>query len=868
VIGIEEFIGREGLEKEWVQEKRLTELEKEGLEGEVVMEELEKSLQKCNNNTSSGWDGIGYGVLKKYWEYIKEAMLGMVRETFLKGDLTSTFKLGLIRLLPKKQDSSKIKDWRPITLLSCGYKVLSGVVANRLEKTLLRIIGRAQKGFMKQKNIHTSTINIIENIGRSWTNREEMGVLCVDFNKAFDSIGHEYIRAVLKFFNFGETMIKMVSTCLTGRVSRIILDQGYSKDIKIEFGTPQGDKLSPYIFILAIEILLIKIRLLDGNGIDSCEFMTERLRNRIWENMTSECFADDLTLMFKMSERAIRTIIKTLDEFKLVSGLETNKDKTQLMVCGGENWMTGQKILGIAVVEKVKIVGIEIDRKIEKLSENWDTVAKKMVNQVKFWKMFGLSITRRVMVAKTYLITQANYMLQVLPLRKEEGDRLNIIILEFVKGKDRELARDRKLKRRELGGYGIIDMNEMNVSLKANWIKKWIGEREVPDFPRERVLKGGERSVEQLSIEDIDMGMFRITGDIVGQWDKVKEKFYDIGNNITGARIFENAGIRQGEGKLENYIFGIERYEEIRGNVRNIRIEDIASGEGMVKDKNIVERTLGIALNMAEYFRLREKIREVVTRKKGEGETKFYLEELMGRKRKGSRIFREIISGRISKEHRVYKSREITPIRTYWGEIEEEEEELVRMNLDIWGIGKLEAPLKEFIFKLLNGQVWLNAQLGHFTDIGPQCTFCKIKERRKLQEEGIREDDGEYIRRINRLERETIKHILGNCDATKEVVKKVLNNIAGKEDRPLEVNTKQFTRGRLGNSISESKISVLIPYIIKWGIIKAKKNGKLPNKDLILMDIKYTMERLGRNRELKIGVRNIIELSDAYLYQL
>ena len=42
--------------------------------------------------------------------------------------------------------------------------------------------------------------------------------------------------------------------------------------IKINRGTPQGNKSSPYLFILCIEILLIKIESEEGGIIKGCEF--------------------------------------------------------------------------------------------------------------------------------------------------------------------------------------------------------------------------------------------------------------------------------------------------------------------------------------------------------------------------------------------------------------------------------------------------------------------------------------------------------------------------------------------------------------------------------------------------------------------
>jgi len=49
------------------------------------------------------------------------------------------------------------------------------VVASRLEKALPQIIGRAQKGFLKYKNMGTVLHNVMDGISESWVEQEQMG---------------------------------------------------------------------------------------------------------------------------------------------------------------------------------------------------------------------------------------------------------------------------------------------------------------------------------------------------------------------------------------------------------------------------------------------------------------------------------------------------------------------------------------------------------------------------------------------------------------------------------------------------------------------------------------------------------------------
>ena len=59
-------------------------------------------------------------------------------------------------------------------------------------------------------------------------------------------------------------MRKMVNTILNNREAKIMYGDKLGEPINIARGTPQGDRASPYLFILCIEILLIKINKENG----------------------------------------------------------------------------------------------------------------------------------------------------------------------------------------------------------------------------------------------------------------------------------------------------------------------------------------------------------------------------------------------------------------------------------------------------------------------------------------------------------------------------------------------------------------------------------------------------------------------------
>ena len=635
ILRIEDFLGDEGMNNDWVGNKKLTEEEKNSLETAVTLEEIKKALETSNLSSTSGWDGISYMVIKKYFTELGPLLVKVTNECMERGELTATFKLGLIKLIPKKGDANKIEDWRPISLLCCGYKLISGVVALRLEKFLDKIIGRAQKGFQRTKNMNSCNLNIMDRIAGAWEHSEEMGVLCIDFVKAFDSVEHEFIRNVLGFFNYGEVFIKMVMTLLNGRVARVLVDDGMSEIFHIDRGTPQGDRASPYIFIMCIEILLIKIKSKEGRGINNCDFIREWLSgNGMRGEGTAEGFADDLTLLFKFLGGTMEGIVAMMDEFKGVSGLELNKNKTQLMIVGSDRVPLGTKIIDIEVVDHVKILGIKIDRKLSNLDTNWDVAVGKIERLIRFWKLQRLSISGRILVAKTYLMSQATFLMGSLELSKQMGDRINGLLANYVKGNDRIIAKERWGIARELGGYGLIDTHTLNTCIKSAWINKWIINVESLDINGKRGGVAMGKPVDQWgegSFGGVDTG----TRIIMREWKNYKRRFYNVGGNVGRARVMENDGLIEGVKNVGIRVFGEERYNRLGLRAKLVRIEELVEN-GRVKDKVLIEGAMGQGINMAEYFRLRNIVGDILRIFGGNTVGGKCLDEFMrGRKRGG-----------------------------------------------------------------------------------------------------------------------------------------------------------------------------------------------------------------------------------------
>ncbi|KAL9974171.1 hypothetical protein ACROYT_G011182, partial [Oculina patagonica] len=110
------------------------------------------------------------------------------------GQLSITQRRGIIKLIPKKDaEPYLIKNWRPLTLLNCDYKLAAKAIANRIRKYLPNVINNDQTGFIKGRFIGEN-IRLIDSIIRYAKEKNIPGLLLfLDFEKAFDTVEWPFI---------------------------------------------------------------------------------------------------------------------------------------------------------------------------------------------------------------------------------------------------------------------------------------------------------------------------------------------------------------------------------------------------------------------------------------------------------------------------------------------------------------------------------------------------------------------------------------------------------------------------------------------------------------------------------------------------
>ena len=148
-----------------------------------------------------------------------------------KGIMPPQLGAGLIFLIPKGEGpSDDIRKWRPITILSTAYKILAKALSLRLQPMLPQLIHVSQTGFIKERSILDNIFTFGEASAIATKTKQDLTVLLLDFEKAYDRVDWGFLEGTLIQFGFDLQWVKGIASLYSSASSRVLLagDKGMS----------------------------------------------------------------------------------------------------------------------------------------------------------------------------------------------------------------------------------------------------------------------------------------------------------------------------------------------------------------------------------------------------------------------------------------------------------------------------------------------------------------------------------------------------------------------------------------------------------------------------------------------------------------
>ena len=417
------------------------------------------------NGKTPGIDGFPAEFFKVFWGKLKYFILRSALLTFKNGIMSYSLRHCIILCIPKgDKDRTLLKNWRPISLLSVVYKMLSSVIASRIKSVLNQLISPAQTGFLPGQFIGENT-RLIYDLLHFTQNENIPGLLVlIDFQKTFDSVAWNFLTEVLIGFNFGPNIRKWVNIFNTDITASVCQYGHLSEKLKIERGCRQGDPLFVYLFLICAQVLYIMIESnqdIKGISVNGNEIKVTQ-------------FADDTTLILNGECGPLQSALNTLEIFGDYSGLIVNTDKTQVIWIGKKR---GSKTK--LNIEKNLKWGLNFSTDLVAIPNlNYSVIVDEIPKRLNFWNQRYTTPLGRINILKTLILPKFIHLFTVL-LKPPASDikKINSMFYKFIwNNKPDKIKRTIINKPYHQGGLKMIDLGTFIEALQLTWVKRFFAD--------------------------------------------------------------------------------------------------------------------------------------------------------------------------------------------------------------------------------------------------------------------------------------------------------------------------------------------------------------------------------------------------------
>lgn len=460
----------------------------------LTEDEIRLTLHHLPDGKSPGLDGIPYELWKKLDKHFvierkekKQDRFDIVKTLcLLYNDIEkygiikgSNFAEGWMAPIPKKGDMAEISNYRPITVLNTDYKLMTRTLTTKLAKAIPDVIHHDQAGFMKGRHIEDQTELTKAVLNYAETTETNGMLVCLDQEKAYDKISHDFLWKSLSKFNIPRNFSNTVKALYSDAHTCVMINGVRSPSFQVTRGVRQGDPLSCLLFNLAIESLATLLRKSSLMGVKTPDGL---------QRLITSLFADDTTVYLSASDN-FEDLLTILTKWCRVSGAKFNTQKTVILPMGSTTFRNDLILTrksnnnfpplpdDIKIAkdgEPVRVLGAFVGNNIQQCSI-WTPTVEKIQSVLEYWTRSHPTQDGKRLIVGMEVGGRTQYLTKVQGMPKDIEKQLQKIIRKFMWDDSQSMVNEDTLYLDiSLGGKKLLDIEARNEAILLKTLQRYL----------------------------------------------------------------------------------------------------------------------------------------------------------------------------------------------------------------------------------------------------------------------------------------------------------------------------------------------------------------------------------------------------------
>jgi hypothetical protein len=439
----------------------------------LSVKEIAIALELCSADpgSSAGTDGLNY----MFYRYLRKVIHNRRRAAFIgperEGDehddavtrlltacwaerllhgLPSFWYETIVTILHKGGERRSAANYRPISLMSCAFKVITRALLGKLKSVLPHIINEEQHAYVEGRDTIGAVATIVDVCAMARSDRtsrpgEALMVYQFDFVKAYDTISRDFIAAVLGKIGFNVEFVSAIRSFVLSDLATnsLVLNGRMTRLYQTSHGIRQGDCLSTVLYVLAVSPLFELFRRRGVRGFRIPSLLSEGRE----ESILGSSFADD-TIGLVSGRADVFAMAGALDVFAVASSQVTSPTKSLCGIVADRD-----DVFDVDSLPKIaSLVDSSLDPGDPRCVEEWillgiplrsadmypvasrigSIVIKSVSDMASKWSGSRLSLAERAVVFNTAWRAKMSYFARLIPLSAVVCDAVDRMGASFI----------------------------------------------------------------------------------------------------------------------------------------------------------------------------------------------------------------------------------------------------------------------------------------------------------------------------------------------------------------------------------------------------------------------------------------------------